>query len=154
MERRKFLSLGAIATAAAVVTPSTLSAVDFRNTKPGAWAGDSSHDVMDAMEALYGTSETIEKGVDVKTVKIASNGGAIPVTIRSKIDAESVALFQDANPESLVAVWTVPENGIIDYSLKIKMKRSGEMTVVVKGKDGKLYSSTKALEVALGGCEG
>ena len=53
-----------------------------------------------------------------------------------------------------MAVWTVPENGIIDYSLKIKMKRSGEMTVVVKGKDGKLYSSTKALEVALGGCEG
>jgi sulfur-oxidizing protein SoxY len=51
-------------------------------------------------------------------------------------------------------VWNVVEGSVVDYSLKIKMKKSGSMTVVVEGKDGKLYSTTKSLDVALGGCEG
>jgi hypothetical protein len=34
------------------------------------------------------------------------------------------------------------------------MKASGTITVVLEGRDGKLYSATKTLDVALGGCEG
>ncbi len=153
MERRSFLSLGALVVVATTV-PSILSAVDFRATKIGAWEGDSSHNVIDAMKALYGTSNTIKKGVKLRIPKIASSGRSVPVNIKSDIDAKSVALFQNINPESLVAVWTVPENGIINYDIKIKMKATGKMTVVVEGKDGKLYSITKALDVAIGGCEG
>jgi sulfur-oxidizing protein SoxY len=148
MDRRKFLSLSMVAVA---VVPASLSAIDFRATKPDAWTA---HTVQDAVKALYGDVTLVEEGVTVKAPKVASNGGAIPVTVKSDISAKSVALFQDANPEAAVAVFTVPEGGIVDYMMKIKMKASGKITAVVEGTDGKFYVGTQSLEVALGGCEG
>jgi len=150
MERRKFLGFGIFAAAAAFV-PATLSAEDYRATKPEAWKA---HTVEDAMVKLYGTSTTIEQGVTLTAPDVAANGGAVPVDIQSDIAAKSVAVFQNANPESAVCVFTLTENSVIDYSIKMKMKQSGTITIVVEGKDGKLYSAKKTLSVALGGCEG
>lgn len=148
MDRRKFLSLSMVA---AAVVPASLSAIDFRATKPDAWTA---HNVKDAAKALYGDVVLVEEGVSVKAPKVASNGGAIPVTVKSDKSAKSVALFQDTNPEAAVAVFTVPEGGIVDYMMKIKMKASGKITAIVEGTDGKFYVGTQSLEVALGGCEG
>lgn len=136
---------------AVAVLPASLSAIDFRTTKPDAWTAKT---VADGIKALYGDVKLEEKGVSVKAPKVASNGGAIPVTIESDIAAKTVALFQDANPESAVAVFTVAEGGIVDFMMKIKMKASGKLTAVVEGVDGKFYVGTQSLEVALGGCEG
>ena len=148
MNRRKFLSVSMVA---AVVAPASLSAIDFRATKPDAWTA---HTVADAIKALYGDVKLEESGVKIKAPKVASNGGAIPVTIKSDISAKTVALFQDANPEAAVAVYTVTESSVIDYTTKIKMKVTGKVTAVVEGKDGKFYTASQAIEVALGGCEG
>jgi sulfur-oxidizing protein SoxY len=150
MERRKFLGFGIVAAAAALV-PGTLSAEDYRKTKPEAWKA---HTVEDAMVKLYGTSTTIEQGVTLTAPDVAANGGAVPVDFSSDIAAKSVAVFQTANPESAVCVFTLNESSIIDYSIKMKLKQSGSIIVVVEGKDGKLYSAKKTLSVALGGCEG
>jgi sulfur-oxidizing protein SoxY len=150
MQRRKFLNLSALAAVAAVV-PASLSAEDFRASKPDVWT---SHTVEDAIKKMYGTSTTIEEGVKLVAPDVASNGGAIPVDVKSDIDAKTVAIFQDANPEAAVAVYTITEGALIDYSIKMKMKKSGTITVIVEGKDGKLYSAKKTLDVALGGCEG
>lgn len=149
MDRRKFLGLGMVAVA--LVPATSLHALDFRKEKPDTWTA---HTVDDAIKALYGATATESKDVSVKAPKVASNGGAVPVTVKSSIDTKTVALFQDANPESAVAVWTVPEGGIIDYTIKIKMKKSGTITVIVEDKEGKLHSAKQTLEVALGGCEG
>lgn len=148
MERRKFLGLGL---AAATVLPVALSATDWRKDKPDLWTA---HKVDPAIEALYGKITPEEKGVSVKAPKVASNGGAIPVAIKSDIPAKTVAIFQDANPEATVAVFTLSEGDIIDYSIKIKMKGNGTITAIVEGTDGKFYSGKQSLEVALGGCEG
>ena len=148
MERRKFLSLSIVA---AAVLPASLSAIDFRATKPDAWTAKA---VKDAIKALYGDIKPEEKGVSVRAPKVASNGGAIPVTIESDISAKTVAVFQDTNPESAIAVFDVAEGGIIDYYMKIKMKGSGTITAIVEGTDGKFYIGSQSLEVALGGCEG
>lgn len=150
MERRKFLGFGIVAAAAALV-PGTLSAEDYRKTKPDVWTA---HTVDDAIAKLYGSSKTIEQGVTLTAPDVAANGGAVPVDFSSEIAAKSVAVFQDANPEAAVCVFTLNENSIIDFSIKIKMKQSGTLTVVVEGRDGKLYSAKKTLSVALGGCEG
>ncbi|HQS67558.1 MAG TPA: thiosulfate oxidation carrier protein SoxY [Sulfuricurvum sp.] len=150
MERRKFLGFGIVAAAAALV-PGTLSAEDYRKTKPDVWT---SHTVDDAIAKLYGSSKTIEQGVTLTAPDVAANGGAVPVDFSSEIAAKSVAVFQDANPEAAVCAFTLNENSIIDFSIKIKMKQSGTLTVVVEGRDGKLYSAKKTLSVALGGCEG
>lgn len=148
MDRRKFMSLSIVA---AAVLPASLSAVDWRATKPDTWTA---HTVADAVKALFGDIQPEEKGVNVKAPKVASNGGAIPVTVSSDIAAKTVAVFQDANPEATVCVFDVQEGGIVDYMMKIKMKKSGTITAIVEGTDGKFYVGKVALEVALGGCEG
>ena len=150
MQRRKFLSLGALA-AVATMVPARLAAEDFRATKPDVWKAKT---VNDGIAKLYGKVPTPSDAIKLTIPKVASNGGQIPVDISTDIPAKTVALFQDANPESAIIVFSVSENSIVDYSIKIKMKKSGSMTVVVEGKDGKLYSITKSLDVALGGCEG
>ncbi len=150
MQRRKFLSLGALA-AVVTMVPASLSALDFRATKPDVWTATT---VNDGIAKLFGKVATPNDAIKLTIPKVASNGGQIPVDIATDIPAKTVALFQDANPESAIMVWNVVEGSVVDYSLKIKMKKSGSMTVVVEGKDGKLYSTTKSLDVALGGCEG
>jgi len=149
MDRRKFLGLGM--SALALVPATNLYALDFRKEKPDTWTA---HTVDDAIKALYGKTATESKEVSLKAPDVASNGGAVPVSIKTTLDAKTVTLLQDVNPEAAVAVWTVPEGGIAKFSTKIKMKKSGSIIVVVEDKEGNLHSAKKTLEVALGGCEG
>ena len=159
MERRQFLNitLGALALA---VVPASVRAEDFRATKPAVWAA---HKMDDAIKAMYGTTTTIEKGVklsaanvafDSGTMATAANGGAIPVDFSTNIEAKTIAVFQDSNPEAAVCVYEVNKYSVNEYSIKIKMGNPGTVKIVVLGTDGKLYSATQKLNVAKGGCEG
>ena len=150
MERRKFLSLTLGALALAVV-PASVKAEDFRKLKPTVWTA---HTVDDAIKNMYGTTDAIDEGVKLTAPDVAANGGAIPVNFSTKIDAKTIAVFQDANPEAAVCVYSVNKYSVNNYDIKIKMGKSGTITVIVEGKDGKLYRAKKTLEVALGGCEG
>ncbi len=149
MERRKFLGLGL---AAIALVPAGLSAKDFRADKPTAWKAKT---VDDAIKALYGDIKAEESGLSIKVPKIASNGGAIPVGMKSDVQLKSLALFQDSNPEAAVAVFTIPADvKKVNYMTKIKMAKTGSITLVGEGTDGKFYKVNKSLQVALGGCEG
>ncbi len=160
MQRRQFLSLtfGAIALAA---VPAKLKAEDFRKSKPTVWTA---HTPEDAIKALYGKNDLVMSGVNltVANVKstdtskkgVASNGGAVPVDFSTDLDIKTMAVFQDVNPESAVAVYNVTPYSVNKYSIKIKMKKSGSVIVVAEGKDGKLYAAKQTIDVALGGCEG
>jgi len=157
MNRRNFIGFGVLAMATLPATLSAFSSIDFRKTKPDTWTAKT---VEDAIKALYGDIKPEESGVTVKGPKVASNGGAVPVTIKSDLQAKTVALFQNMNPESAVAVFNVPEDGIVDYFLKIKLKATDEnggngvVTAIVEGTDGKFYKGEFKLNVAKGGCEG
>jgi sulfur-oxidizing protein SoxY len=160
MERRQFLSmtLGALALA---VVPASVKAEDFRKLKPTVWTA---HTVDDAIKAMYGTTELIENdSVFLKAAgeaynsgkkAVASSGGAIPVNFSTEIPAKTISVYQDANPESAVIVYSVNKYSVNDYDIKIKMAKPGTITVVVEGEDGKLYAAKQSLDVALGGCEG
>jgi len=150
MERRKFLNLTLGALALAVV-PASVRAEDYRKTKPAVW---SAHTVDDAIKAMYGSTDLVMEGVKLKAPKVASNGGAIPVDFSCDKDIKSIAVFQDANPEAAVCAITTNKYSVNKYSIKIKMGKSGSITVVAEGTDGKLYAAKQALDVALGGCEG
>lgn len=150
MNRRNFLGLS-VGVAAAAIIPASLSATDFRATKPKAWTA---HNINDAMTEIFGTSNTtVSKKIKLKAPDIAENGAVIPVTISTKMNAKTMAIFQDANPESAVAVFTVPANGIPEYSVRIKMAKTGTVTAVADV-DGKLYSASKVVKVTIGGCGG
>lgn len=129
----------------------SLSATDYRAEKPEAWTAK---DVPTAIKALYGKITPVDGEIKLKAPKVASNGGAIPVSVKTDIPAKSIAIFIDSNPEAAVVVFTVPEGAEADFSLKVKMKESGSITAIVEGTDGKFYSKKLTLEVALGGCEG
>jgi len=150
MERRNFLGLGVAAVAASIV-PASLSAIDFRATAPKAWEAATS---AEAIKEIFGSTDGIEGKIKMKAPKLAENGGSIPINIKSKIDLESIALFQDANPRSAVAVFTVPEGAIINYDLRIKMRKTSDITIMAKGRDGKLYKHVQNVEVSIGGCGG
>ena len=125
---------------------------DYRQTNPQAWT---TNNVNTAIEKLYGTSNAIKDSrVVIKAPQVASSGSSVPVTVATSIAAKSLAVFLDGNPSALVMVYTVHEGSIPSYALKIKMQASGNIIVVVEGKDGKFYRNTYHVEVAMGGCEG
>ena len=149
INRRNFLGLGLGALAIAAI-PGKLSAIDFRETKPKAWTATK---VDEAMKELFGTTATTEGGIELKAPDIAENGAVIPVDFSTDLKASKVAVFQDANPESTVAVFTIGENAVIDYGFRIKMQKTGTVTVVAEV-DGKLHSVSKLIKVTIGGCGG
>ncbi len=76
MERRKFLGLGLVAV---TLAPATLSAIDFRATKPAAWSAKT---VDEAIKALYGDIKAETSGIKLTVPKKASNPGAVPVKVK------------------------------------------------------------------------
>ena len=149
INRRNFLGLGLGAIAAAAI-PGKLSAIDFRETLPKAWTATK---VDDAVKEIFGTSATTEGSIKLNAPDIAENGAVIPVSFETDLKATKVAVFQDANPESTVAVFTIHENAVIDYAIRIKLAKTGTVTVIAEA-DGKLYSASKLVKVTIGGCGG
>ena len=164
MNRRNFLGLGLGLGVAAVLTPATLSAVNFRDTKPKAWsimnkmdgkkpvAADMSG-INSVLDEMYGTHATTESGIKLKAPAIAENGAVIPLSFKSSLKAKTISVFQTANPEPLVAVFTVPADGIVDYSIRIKMGQTATIMIVAEV-DGKLHSTKAITKVTAGGCGG
>jgi len=148
INRRNFLGLG-LGALAASVAPVTLSATNYRETKPKAWDATK---VDAAIKEIFGADATESKKVKLKAPDIAENGAVIPVTVESKT-ATRVAIFQDANPEALVAVFDVPKGGIVDYSVRIKMAKTGNVFAVIED-GGKLLKASKQVKVTIGGCGG
>jgi sulfur-oxidizing protein SoxY len=149
INRRNFLSLGLGAIAVAAI-PGKLSAIDFRETTPAAWTAKK---VDDAVKEIFGSTATTEGSIKLSAPDIAENGAVIPVSFETDLKATKVAVFQDANPESAVAVFTIPENAVIDYAIRIKLAKTGTVTVIAEA-DGKLYSASKLVKVTIGGCGG
>jgi len=156
MKRRKFLGLGAGLFAATII-PASLTAANFRETKPEAWkVMNNKEDNMDgtnaAIKAIFGTDKVEDGKVKLKAPDIAENGAVIPITASTE-KASKIAIFQSANPESAVAVFDIPANGIPNYSIRIKMQKTGTVTAVAEI-DGKLYKASKVVKVTIGGCGG
>ena len=149
INRRNFLGLGLGALAIAAI-PGKLSAVDFRETKPKAWTATK---VDEAMNELFGSSKTTEGSINLTAPDIAENGAVIPVSFDTQLKATKIAVFQDANPESAVAIFKLNENSVADFAIRIKMAKTGTVTVVAEA-DGKLYSVSKLVKVTIGGCGG
>ena len=150
MNRRHFLSIGLC------IFPYVSQAltVDYWRLKPEAWKASS---LNEAAIALYGRDKfsTIQKSNEIELIApkaSVKNREEIPVTIRTSIKARTVALFQEANPKSLVAVFQVHENSIIEYELNIRMAFKGTLFAVVEGVDGRLYYTRAYVDILTLSC--
>jgi len=160
MQRRKFLGMGAGILAAVATAPTMVMATNYREKLPNAWKikndekakGEDMKGAEAAIKAVFG-SDKVENGkVQLKAPDIAENGAVVPVSLKAP-GAKKVALLQTADPEALVAIWDIPERGIADYSVRIKMQQTGHVIVVAEI-DGKLYKAEKVVKVTVGGCGG
>jgi len=145
MKRRHFLSLGF----SVIPYVSQALALDYRKSKPGAWAASS---IDSAATELYGREKfaTIQKSAEVElsvpkvTVGDPEN---IIISIRSSIKGKTISIFQDANPNSLLAVFYANEYSVVEYELCIRMESKGTVFAVVEGVDEKLYYARQYIDV-------
>ena len=122
---------------------------------------------IESIKKLFGDITLIEDGIQLKAPKIASNQGAILMNIHSNIKFKSIALFVNnhysshstsnysdcdkPNQFSLVSQWFSTPYSIADFDIKIKMRESGELLVVLEAENGKYYTIRKKIIVAIGG---
>jgi sulfur-oxidizing protein SoxY len=150
MNRRHFLVLGF----SLLPYTAEVLAADYRKYKPLAWKASS---INDAAMALYGreTFATIQKSTDIELIVpkgILEDRDEIPITIRSTRKAKTLAIFQDANPESLVAVFNLSEESVVEYELNIRMQFKGTVFAVLEGLDGKLYYTRAYVDILTLSC--
>ena len=150
MKRRQFLALGLCA----VPYMAQASWVDYTKLKPNAWKASS---INEAAMALYGREKfsTIKKSGEIELIVpggIVKDREEIPVTIRSTMEAKTVAIFQDANPESLVAVFHLHENSIIEYEFNMRMAFKGTVFAVIEGVDERLYYTREYIDILTLSC--
>ncbi len=151
MNRRNFMGIGAGVFAMALISPLQLRAENLRKKYAKAFTDSN---VKSAIEDLYGTDTIIKNGVKLTAPDIAANGATVPITVSTeKKNVQSIAIFVDSNPASLVALFEVPKRAIPKYSIRMKMRKTGTITVVAKA-NGKLYKTTKLVKVTIGGCGG
>jgi len=115
------------------------------------------------IQKLYGDIILTEDGIEIIAPDRASWGGSIPVAVRSIIQAKSLTLFvqvedvYDIRSNSInktmefVCKWLETPYSIVDNYIKIQMKHSGDIIVILEANDGKFYTAMKHIKVELAG---
>jgi hypothetical protein len=134
--------------------PASLYGMNFRTLKPNAW---DQRQLNDAALELYGQEKfaTLQKSKDViieAEKAMVRDAREIPIRFKTDIDAKSVAIFQTANDRSLVAVFDIEKDMIVNYELNIKMDRKGTLFVVVEATDNRLYYARHFIDVSAFRC--
>ncbi len=155
MNRRNALKAGggttvmALMISAGLIKPSDAYALDWNKS------AFETKNLNDTVKALGGMSATESKDISfVNAPDIAENGAVVPVGAQSKIPkTEMIAILVEKNPNSLAAMFTIPEGTEAIVSTRVKMGQTSNIHAVVKA-DGKFYFATKEIKVTLGGCGG
>ena len=126
-----------------------INAQDFRLLHPYAWK---TQNINTSVTALYGKEkfatikETKQIELIVPQITILDSLN-IPILIKSYIKAKSVALFQDKEKGSLIIVFDVSKEGMVDYEFNIRKEIRGTLFAVIEGIDNRLYYSRAYIDV-------
>jgi len=114
----------------------------------------------DVSSSLGGVTLLPSDNIQIMGPEIASNGGSVPIDIRSAIKAKRVILFamQEHQKSEKIAEWILHERALVDFSIRIKLVDYSYMpgstiTAVVEGVDGQFYMTSIQIVVAIGGGE-
>ena len=109
----------------------------------------------EAIKKLYGSPHFSEDKIQVFAPEVSNNYSSVPITIKSDIKLESIAIMIDAHENPTIAIYTVPSTGIVEYSLRIVLPTDpNKMNLIVigKGVDGKFYRRIQEIKVSV--CSG
>jgi len=106
-----------------------------------------------ALQALFGNEEiAAHEAIRISAADLAENGAVVPVKIDVAMDhVESIAVLSDANPFSLIASFEFGPTTEPFVATRVRLADSSNLIVVVKA-NGKLYTSSKFINVTEGGC--
>jgi sulfur-oxidizing protein SoxY len=127
-----------------------------RGSKPP-WpeAAFTAHDVDTALQEILGASlNNLAPSDKIKLAipKTAENGAIVPLTVYADLDGVvSISLLAAKNPHALTSTYMIPKGTLPYVSTRIKMQKTAVVIAVVKA-NGKLYSASKRVKVAVGGC--
>lgn len=146
MDRRRFLTISAVAVMGLTLVPSLKPA--FGATK-----------LEDEIQKRLGVQlSQIKESADIKLTAptIAESGANVPITVESTIPIENVDqlwIFVDKNPVPWIAdVKLTPMNGQVFFSTRIKMGETSNVRAILKLKDGSYVMATREVKVTAGGC--
>lgn len=116
--------------------------------------------VTDLLNRLAAGTPSVGR-VNMLVPEIAENGNTVPVTIRidsPMTDADfvkAVHIAADGNPNPGVASFFFsPASGRAEVQFRIRLAQSQKVVAVAQMSDGSLWSATREVKVALGGCGG
>jgi len=112
--------------------------------------------VEDALLALVGDAEVVDdKLVSFKVgapPSYAVNGASVPVEVRSSLqNIERIAILVDKNPNPLAMSLEMTPDIALPFKSMIKVAEDSEVMAVIRA-DGKLYRTSRKIEVDIGGC--
>ena len=147
ISRRKFLTLSSTAWLTLMTSLKTWAVWDS--------ASFYSKNLEDAYQHLFGSSELIESyRIKLKTPNITNNREAVPISVKTSIkNVESIYVFVKDNPQPLAASFQIPTGTLAEVSTRIRLAQASTVIVVIKS-DGKLFSKSREVKLATGGCRG
>ncbi len=108
--------------------------------------------IVAVLTALGGTPPAASKEIELVAPDNADNGAAVPITINSKLPGtQSIALLVEKNPNTLSALFEIPEGTDASITTRVKMAETSRVSALVKA-NGKYYVAEKEIRVTLGGC--
>ena len=155
-ERRRTLLKGAISasTMALVATSGLL----LPQRLLAHWPTDAfnAEAVEDALLALLGQAEVAgNTAIKFKVgapPSYAINGSSVPIEIQSDLDGiEQVLVLVEKNPFPLVMSLELTPDVKLPFKSMIKIAEDSQVIAVIRA-DGKLYKTTRFVEVDIGGC--
>lgn len=122
------------------------------------WPADAfdSETVEDALLALLGQAEVADnKAVQFKVgspPSYAINGAAVPIEIRSELkNIERIAVLVEKNPFPLAMSLDFTSAVKLPFKSMIKIREDSLVIAIIRA-DGKLYKTSRLVEVDIGGC--
>lgn len=145
--RRETLALGAMAGAAAVLSPS------FVFAKP--------EDAQALIEKFTGGKKPAEGKVTLDLPEIAENGNTVPLSVKVESPmtkdnyVKRVLIAADGNPRpEVVTLNFSPMSGSAEASTRMRLAKTQNIIAVAEMSDGSYTMAKREVKVTIGGCGG
>ncbi len=155
LSRRAFLKTGGAACAMFLVAGS------LPQLARPAFAAQKEESINEVLRRQFGGRQVSPSHVNIKAPIIAENGAVVPITIVSDLPMRSddyvkkINVYAEGNAEPYVAgIDLTPANGKAEFALRIKMRKTSNVRVVLETSRGKLYGAARSVKVTIGGCGG
>lgn len=133
-----------------------LGALLAAHTAFAAWpeAAFKAENTEDAIAELGGGAAQASSEITIAAPDIAENGALVPISVTTSLpNVSRISIIVNTNPLPLTSSYDLSPASIPFVSTRVKMFESSNVTALVQS-DGKAYTASREVKVAIGGCGG